>query len=179
VLNFDYHLPSPRSDLHLVNALAGGWGVAGIFTAHSGFPFNVWETTDQARSGYFSGAATPPVDRPSWNPSFTGRVIQGGPIQYYNPNAFILQPAGTLGNVGRDSLAGPGYSQLDLALDRRFNTALLGESGFVEFRGELFNILNHPNFSEPNSAVFTSSAGQITSTVSTSRQVEFSLKLVW
>jgi hypothetical protein len=69
-------------------------------------------------------------------------------------------------------------------------TKLLGDSGAIEFRGELFNVLNHPNFSEPNSAVFAGSltnvtetpiatAGQITSTVGTSRQVELSLKLVW
>jgi hypothetical protein len=164
--------------------------MTGIYTAHTGFPFNPWETVERARSGYFAGGATPPVDRPNWNPNFSGKVIQGGPLQYFNPNAFILQPVGTLGNVGRDSLYGPGYSNLDFAIDKRTNTKLLGDVGTVEFRAELFNLLNHPNFAEPNEAVFAgtltdttetpiSSAGQITSTLGTSREVEFSLKFVW
>jgi hypothetical protein len=115
-------------------------------------------------------------------------VIIGSPTEYYNPNAFILQPVGTLGNVGRDSLIGPGFSQLDLALQRNFKTRLLGDAGNVQFRAEFFNILNHPNFAEPNEAVFAgtltdatetpiSSAGQITSTVGTSRQIEFALRI--
>jgi Carboxypeptidase regulatory-like domain/TonB dependent receptor len=188
--NFLYSLPSPKFDHSFLETLTGGWGIMGIFRTHTGFPFNVWETTERARSGYFAGTATPPVDRPSWNPAFTGSVITGGPTQYYNPNAFILQPVGTLGNVGRNSLTGPGYSQLDFALRKDTKTHLLGEQGGVEFRAEFFNLLNHPNFAEPNSAVFTgalanateapiSSAGQITSTVGTSRQIEFSLKLTF
>ena len=190
VLNFDYQLPSLKSGSHFVKTVLGGWGTTGIYTAHSGFPFNVWETTERARSGYFSGTATPPVDRPSWNPNFTGHVIKGGAIQYYDPNAFILQPVGRLGTVGRDSLYGPGYSQLDFAMMKHFPTKWLDDTSYVEFRGELFNILNHPNLSEPNSAVFSglvgnatetplATAGQITSTVGTSRQIEFALKLVW
>jgi len=190
VLNFDYQFPSPKSGERLVKGLGGGWGMTGIYTAHTGFPFNPWETVERARSGYFAGGATPPVDRPNWNPNFSGKVIQGGPLQYFNPNAFILQPVGTLGNVGRDSLYGPGYSNLDFAIDKRTNTKLLGDVGTVEFRAELFNLLNHPNFAEPNEAVFAgtltdttetpiSSAGQITSTLGTSREVEFSLKFVW
>jgi hypothetical protein len=190
VMNFVYQLPSPTVDSRLVKGVFGGWGLNGIYTAHSGFPFNVWETTERARSGYFSGTATPPVDRPSWNPNFKGNVIKGGPIQYYDPNAFVLQPVGTLGTVARDSLYGPGYSALDISAQRRFMTKLLGDVGYVEFRGELFNVLNRPNFSEPNPAVFAGSltnvtetpiatAGQITSTVGTSRQVELSLKLVF
>jgi hypothetical protein len=95
-----------------------------------------------------------------------------------------------LGNVGRDSLIGPGFSGLDLAIQKDTKPRILGEAGNVQFRAEFFNILNHPNFSEPNSAVFpgtltdttenpNSSAGQITSTVGTSRQIEFSLKVVF
>lgn len=190
VLNFDYQLPSLRTNQPLVKAVLNGWGTAGIYTTHTGFPFNVWETTERARSGYFSGTATPPVDRPSWNPDFHGSVIRGGPIKYYDPAAFMLQPVGTLGNVGRNSLYGPSYSQLDYSMMKHFPVPWPNDTANVEFRAELFNVFNHPNFSEPNGAVFTgsltheaeaplASAGQITSTVGTSRQVELSLKLVW
>jgi hypothetical protein len=163
----------------------------GIYSTHGGFPFNVWETTERARSGYFSGTATPPVDRPSWNPNFTGKVINKGVTQYYNPNAFILQPVGTLGTVGRDSLYGPGYSALDFAVQKRMTIRALGDNRYIQVRAELFNILNHPNLGEPNSAVLAgtltdttetplSTAGQITSTNNnTSRQVELSARIVF
>jgi hypothetical protein len=191
VLNFDYEFPSPEFGNRYLGALARGWGIMGIYSTHGGFPFNVWETTERARSGYFSGTATPPVDRPSWNPNFTGKVINKGVTQYYNPNAFILQPVGTLGTVGRDSLYGPGYSALDFAVQKRMTMRALGDNRYIQLRAELFNILNHPNLGEPNSAVLAgtltdttetpiSTAGQITSTNNnTSRQVELSARIVF
>jgi hypothetical protein len=186
--NFIYNLPSPTWKTPVLGTLARGWGIMGIYRFHTGYPFNVWETTERARSGYFAGTATPPVDRPSWNPNFTGNVITGDPTQYYNPSAFILQPVGTLGNVGRNSLTGPGFSQLDFAVRKQTKARFLGEAGAIEFRAEFFNLLNHPNFAAPNGAVFSgalanatenpiTSAGQITSTVGTSRQVELSLRI--
>jgi hypothetical protein len=189
-LNFIYNLPSLNSNTPVVGTLASGWGIMGIFRAHSGYPFNVWMTIERARSGYFAGAATPPVDRPSWNPNFTGPVITGDPSQWYDPNAFILPPVGTLGNVGRNSLAGPGFAQLDVAIRKNTKAPVFGQSGNVEFRAEVFNLLNRPNFAAPNGAVFTgalanatetplSSAGQITSTVGTSRQVELSVRITF
>jgi hypothetical protein len=189
VSNVLYNLPSPQGH-GMFAAVASGWRVTGIFTAHTGFPFNVWETVERARTGVFGGSANPPVDRPNWNPSFSGPVILGGPAQYYNPNAFVLQPAGTLGNVGRDSLLGPGFAQLDFAVQKDTRLRRLGESGRLEFRAEFFNLFNHPNFAAPNGAVFSgtvtntveaplSTAGQILSTVQPSRQIEFALKVIF
>jgi hypothetical protein len=117
-------------------------------------------------------------------------VITGNPNQYYDPNAFILPPVGTLGNVGRNSLAGPGYAQLDFGIRKQTKAPMFGQSCSVEFRAEFFNLLNHPNFAAPNGAVFIGaltnttetplpSAGQITSTVGTSRQVELSLRIIF
>jgi hypothetical protein len=145
--------------------------------------------TERARSGYFGGAATPPVDRPSFNPNFTGDVITGNPSQWYDPNAFVLPPVGTLGNVGRNSLVGPGFAQLDLAVRKNTKAAMLGSAGNIEFRVEVFNLLNRPNFASPDGGVFTGSlantseaplptAGQITSTVGTSRQIELAVRII-
>ncbi|HWW85327.1 MAG TPA: carboxypeptidase regulatory-like domain-containing protein [Vicinamibacterales bacterium] len=188
-LNFIYNLPSPNWTTPVVGALASGWGVMGIFRAHSGYPFNVWMITERARSGYFGGAATPPVDRPSFNPNFTGDVITGNPSQWYDPNAFVLPPVGTLGNVGRNSLVGPGFAQLDLAVRKNTKAAMLGPAGNIEFRVEVFNLLNRPNFASPDGGVFTGAltntteaplptAGQITSTVGTSRQIELAVRII-
>lgn len=190
VFNYIYNLPSPNTSSRFLGSLVDGWGTMGIYTFHTGFPFNVWETTNRSLSGVFDGAATPPADRPDWNPAFTGHVVQGSPTQYYNPGAFTLQPVGTLGNVGRDSLTGPQYSELDFAMQKDFMMTRFGEGAGIQFRAELFNMLNHPNFSEPSEAVFAgaltdttetplSTAGEITSTLGTSRQIEMSLRLHW
>jgi hypothetical protein len=206
VFNFIYTLPPFGIEQPVLKAMANGWGIMGIYTAHDGFPFNPWETTERARTGVLAGAANPPVDRPDWvsgrNPynathgtsTGCGTIPAGTPLGtpslFFDPCAFVLQPVGTLGNVGRDSLIGPGFSELDFAIQKDTKPHILGEGGDVQFRAEFFNIFNHPNFSEPSEAVFagtltdvaetpTSSAGQITSTVSTSRQIEFSLRVIF
>jgi hypothetical protein len=110
-------------------------------------------------------------------------VILGGPNQYFDPNAFIVPAAGTYGYVGRDTLTGPGLAQLDLSLVK---STPLSEKLRLQFRTEFFNILNHANFATPNTVVFSSAsttpapaAGVITSTASTSRQIQFGLKLLF
>ncbi|MES1260877.1 MAG: carboxypeptidase regulatory-like domain-containing protein, partial [Acidobacteriota bacterium] len=120
-------------------------------------------------------------DRPSLNPAFDGSITQGNPNQWYNPNAFVLPVVGTFGNLGRGVLNGPGLTNLDLSL---FKSLAVTEKTHLQFRAEIFNVLNHANFASPNPIVFTSgaispSAGLITSTVTTSRQIQFGLKLIF
>jgi hypothetical protein len=121
--------------------------------------------------------------RPSWHPAFVGPITSGTPNQYFDPNAFILPPSGTYGNVPRNCLVGPGMSELDLSL---LKTARVSERLNLQFRAELFNILNHTNFGTPNAVVFTSSspvpsstAGLITYTRTTSRQIQFGVKVLF
>jgi hypothetical protein len=190
VINAIYNLPSPKIQERVLSTLTNGWGLSGIFTAHSGFPFTPAETVERSSSGV-SGGSTGfgGIDRPNWNPAFTGNVINGGPTQYFNPNAFVLQPVGQLGNLGRDVLLGPGFADLDFAVKKDTRMPFLGEAGSLEFRAEFFNIFNRPNFTDPNPAVFSgaatdtgtplSTAGQITATVSTSRQIELSLRVIF
>ncbi len=132
-------------------------------------------------------------------------VITGNPNQWFNPNMFHLQPmvpcpnnaaltCGTLGDTARGILRGPGLGNWDFSLVKDTAVSLLGEQGSVEFRAEIFNILNHTNFGMPASAtVFNGAtpvlgayqqaplagAGQITTTVTTSRQIQFVLKLIF
>ncbi len=129
-----------------------------------------------------NGDSRNPV-RPSWNPAFTGPVILGGPNQYFNPNAFLPPTAGTYGNVGRNTLIGPGLAQLDFSV---LKSAALTERTRLQFRAEFFNVLNRANFGTPNEVVFSSAsstpaptAGVITGTSTTSRQIQFGLKLLW
>lgn len=171
VINGTYEFP-------FRNKIWGGWSVSAIETLQSGFPF----TPQLGYNPSNDGDSRNPV-RPNWNPAFTGPVIPGTANQYFNPAAFATPASGTYGNVGRDTLIGPGIAELDLSALKK---TALSEKVTLQFRAELFNILNRANFGTPNAVVFSSAtsgisptAGVITSTSTTSRQVQFGLKLIW
>ena len=162
-------------------AVVSGWTVNSIVTLQGGFPFSPQLSYNPSNNGDTRN----PV-RPFANPAFTGPVTLGNPNQWFNPNAF-LAPANTpanggfYGNVGRDTLIGPGLATWDFSAlkDTRIRERLS-----LQFRAEIFNLLNRANFNLPNVVVFTPSgvsptAGAITSTSTTSRQVQFGLKLLW
>jgi carboxypeptidase family protein len=156
--------------------LAGGWQINWIVTALSGSPFSPLAGSNRSGNGDTANS-----DRPSVNPAFSGPVILGKPTQWFNPNAFLLPAAGTWGNVGRDTLIGPNLRELDLSL---FKTTSITERVNLQFRAETFNLLNRANFNVPALSVFSGtainpSAGIITSTGTTSRQIQFGLKLIF
>ncbi len=177
-INGSYDLPFGRGKTGWQGKLTSGWTLSGIGSVQSGFPF----TPQLGFNPTNNGDSRNPV-RPSWNSSFTGPVILGSPNQYFNPNAFIVPVPGTYGNVGRNTLTGPGLAELDLSASK--NTRL-SERINLQFRAEFFNILNHANFGTPNPVVFSSAtttpsptAGVISYTASTSRQIQFGLKLLF
>ncbi|MBB6145622.1 hypothetical protein HNQ77_003583 [Silvibacterium bohemicum] len=179
VINGTYDLPIGRSaGGRLERTALQGWSVSEIATLQSGFPF----TPQLGYNPTNNGDSRNPI-RPSVNPDFHGKVIEGGPTQYFNPLAFINPVAGTYGNSGRNSLVGPGFANLDASL--RKDTQIT-EGLKAQFRAEFFNILNHTNFGTPNEVVYSAAgttpsptAGVITSTASTSRQIQFGLKLLF
>jgi len=159
------------------HAFKRGWTVNSIVTMQGGFPF----TPQLSYNPSNNGDTRNPV-RPFVNPSFTGPVILGSPNQWFNPAAFLAPPtAGFYGNLGRDTLTGPGLATWDFSLlkDLRIREKLK-----LQFRAEFFNLLNRANFNSPNAVTFTPAgvsptAGLITSTSTTSRQIQFGLKLLW
>ncbi len=184
VINGTYELPFGQgkpwfSGLSSWNErLVSGWSTSAILNVQSGLPF----TPQLGFNPSNNGDSRNPV-RPSVNPDFRGNVIEGGPSQYFNPDAFVVPFAGTYGNLGRNTLNGPGLSELDLSL--RKNTAI-SERVNLQFRSEFFNVLNHTNFGTPNTVVYSSAsttpsptAGVITTTATTSRQIQFGLKLLF
>ncbi|MGH9454591.1 MAG: hypothetical protein ACRD2O_11555, partial [Terriglobia bacterium] len=126
-INGTYELPFGHGKTFLSGAsgwhdkVASGWSLSAIQTLQSGFPF----TPQLGFNPSNDGDTRNPV-RPSFNPNFTGNLIQGGPDQYFNPNAFIAPVNGTYGNVGRDTLIGPGLAELDFSLIK--NTPFDGET---------------------------------------------------
>ncbi len=171
VISVFYQLPS----LH--NRLASGWGAGSVVTLQDGFPF----TPQLSYNPSNSGDTKNPV-RPFVNPNFSGNVIIGSPNEWFNPAAFLAPPnnSGFWGNLGRDTLIGPGLATWDFSV---LKDTRLRENLNLQFRAEFFNILNHANFNTPNPVVFTPAlsptAGVITSTSTTSRQIQFGLKLLW
>ncbi len=158
------------------NRLVSGWQVNTIVSLMSGFPFTPLLGSNRSGDG-----DTRNPDRPSLNPAFSGPVVLGNPNQWFNPQAFILPTAGTYGNLGRGVYSGPGLADVDASL---FKTTAITERANLQFRAEFFNVLNHANFGPPNATVFSSgaissSAGLITTTATTSRQIQFGLKLIF
>jgi len=184
VVSASYALPFGAGKQFLQNApgmgktLVSGWTVNSIVTLQRGFPF----TPQLSYNPSNNGDGKDPV-RPFVNPAFTGPVILGNPNQWFNPAAFLAYPnnSGFYGNLGRDTLIGPGLATWDLSF---LKDTRLRESLALQFRAELFNVLNRANFNFPNPVTFSTSgvsptAGLITSTSTSSRQIQLSLKLVW
>jgi hypothetical protein len=173
--------------------IVSGWTLSGIATVQSGFPF----TPQLGYNPTGSGDTRNPV-RPNVNPAFTGSPYTRGTTaqkvaQYFNPAAFLAPPYGTVGDLSRNSLIGPDFSDVDLALTK--NTHIT-ERMRAQFRAEVFNVLNHTSLQTPTPTVFTSgptqgatanqtapavlspTAGVVTS-AATSRQIQLGLKLLF
>jgi len=170
--NWSYELPT---------RILKGWQLNGIVTAQTGHPFEVREGFN--RSGNLNTVNYAMHERPDVNPAFTGPVIRGGPDRYWDINAFVLQPANRRGNLGRNTLIGPGIVNLDLSLTRSFR---IRDTAHLDFRAESFNLPNRPNFANPAGVTaFTGVSsiaanwGVISSTVTASRQIQLALKLVF
>ena len=183
--NTIYRLPGLASSNSVFGKLLSGWWMSGILSLRTGFSFSPTLNSDRARK---RGGANRP-DRVAGRNN--DNTILGGPDRYFDPLAFSVQPAGFLGNTGRNILRGPGLANLDFSLAKDTPLGFLGEGGKLEFRAEFFNILNRVNFAMPSAAVYAgtgapnvveqplATAGRITSTANTSRQIQLALRLMF
>jgi hypothetical protein len=170
-----YELPFGRNPGG-IGKIIGGWQLSGIATLLSGFP-----VTPQVGSNRSGDGDTRNPDRPVLDPSFTGPILLRQQTQWFNPKAFVLPAVGTYGSVGRGTLVGPGLVDVDLSVAKMTR---ISERASLQFRAEFFNALNRTNFGTPNPIVFSGtaispSAGLITSTATSSRQIQFGLKLMF
>ena len=183
--NFTADIPS--GDLSgPAEALLGGWQVGGIVTIAEGNPVNLNIGFDRAQLDLSRPAEQNPDLRSGAD---SNPVLSDGrnPSKYWSGDSFQLHPAGVLGNLGRNTGTGPGYTNVDFSL---MKDVRLAEDATVQLRLELFNVLNHANFSNPRARVFTSSRGgrdakpsgsfgRISSTASTSRQIQLGIKFLF
>jgi hypothetical protein len=184
VLNFTWEVPSPSSNSALLKWPLSGWQFGGVYKASTGQPFTPILGGDPAGQK---------LDETSQPPTFVGGpgcatlVNPGNPNTYIKTQCLAFPGLNRWGNLGRNSLIGPGISNLDFSVFKNNPVKRISESFNAQFRAEFFNILNRANFASPtqNLAVFDQSgltvpsAGLITSTQTTSRQIQLAIKLIW
>ena len=183
VFNAVYQLPFGRNRTGTAAAIVGGWQVGVIATLASGVPFTPYIGYDYAKDG----SSDQTMQKPDWAAGRNGaNAIIGAPDNWFDSTAFVLPPPGEYGAVGRNSLRGPDLKLVDLSI---FKNVKVGAQN-LQFRVEVFNLLNRANFATPGSnngpsVLFNADgtripgATQITHTVTTSRQVQLGLKVVF
>ncbi|HLJ23512.1 MAG TPA: TonB-dependent receptor [Candidatus Acidoferrales bacterium] len=210
VINYVWDLPTPRG---LKGALAwpvSGWQWNGILTLTGGVPFTALIGGDPLGEnnvdpfGYpnrvTSGGCSSPVNPgnpdsyiklncfslPNAPSSFAAQCVNFPGATQPAPNGQVYC-ANLLGSETRNALIGPGLADFDMSFFKNNPIKKISESFNVQFRAEIFNILNHPNFVPPTDNEFlfnqdgspVPGAGQITRTSTTSRQIQFALKFIW
>ncbi|MCI0421852.1 MAG: hypothetical protein L0312_21920, partial [Acidobacteria bacterium] len=150
-----------------LNWFLGGWQVGAILALRTGQPFTPLISTDLSNTGTTNhpnriGNGALPKEQRSIN-------------RWFDTSAFTLPAEFTYGNGGRNVLFGPGFKNLDFKLGKNF---LFGDGRRIEFRAEMFNFTNTPNFGVPNPTVDLTQGGRITSAASP-RQIQFGLKFVF
>ena len=161
-----YELPLVAGAGGLKKSVFGGWRVNAIFTAQSGAPFTVNLGVDQANIG--AGPAQRPDQQQDPNLPGAART----PERWFNTAAFALPAAFTFGTARRNSVIGPGFASVDMAVAK---TWALGRTSHVEFRWEVFNLLNRVNFDIPNRVFGTANFGRVFSATSP-REMQIGLR---
>ena len=174
-----YDIPRWTAMKGAMNAIVNGWSVSGVVIIESGLPFSITDSRGGTIYGVGgSGSSSYAQFAQGMGPS---NVSISNPTlrHYFNTNVFAPPPVvgnGTgFGNSPKNFMTGPGFWNTDFALVKSFPIA---EPARLEFRAELFNLFNHPNFANPGSNVGSpGSFGIISSTVSSPRIAQFALKL--
>ena len=190
MLSAIWQIPAGFERGSVASALFNDWQVASIVRMRSGNPLTVFVQTNRSRSLWAPslGPGTGP-DRPNYAP---GRgpddAVTGDPNAWFDPTAFVLQPAGRLGNVGRNDLIGPDFRTMDLSFTKSVAWRPVGPAPSLQFRLEIFNVFNRVNFGPPSLVAFSgtgtetaplASFGQIRSTISSARQMQLGVRFTF
>ena len=153
----------------VLSGVLGGWVASGLFQVHSGTPFTPYLPVNN--SGSLAG---------TWFPNRIGSGHLANPTisDWFNAADFVQPAFGTYGDSGRDILFGPSWRQLDVSASKHWKVSKLGEQADVQVRLDASDVLNTPNFSNPNSAIGTPGVGIITG-ANTSRSLQFAGKFTF
>lgn len=140
-MNGYYQLPFLKSNRYL-----GGWEVAGIATARTGLPVNI--AVSRAAGALPDGNTS--GQRPNLVPGVPIYALDQNINNWFNPAAFSAPTNGTWGNLGRYIANGPGASEIDSSLQKRFRVT---EKVALNFRAAAYNLMNHPQYKTPGASV--------------------------
>jgi len=171
--SFGYELPFGPGKPFLSNGgvaayALGGWQVQGILRLASGFPFTV-TSTNVCQCGSFIPQRVNVVSAGN-----LGELDDPTVDHWFDPKAYAVPALGTQGTAGRNTLRGPGTQRVDFSVTRRIPA---GQTR-LEFRAEIFNLLNHVNFGNPDGNISNPTAGMIT-TADDGRAMQFGVRLAW
>jgi hypothetical protein len=166
-----------------------GWQIMNVTTATTGAPFGIYSGVQQTGAGFYNADRPDQVGQPVLSTSRTVREDYFG-LGSANSSYFSIPIGvaggtgpnlGRFGTLGRNTFRGPGFLNFDFAVIKDTPLGSRGgrELGVLEFRAEFFNIFNIVNFGLPNNIVLSQGFGQISKTAGTSRQIQFSLKLIY
>lgn len=165
--SYVWELPMPAADTFARHIL-GGWETTGILQVQSGFPFTVRSGVDNSLNGQSLDTADL-VGQPGLTSGSRGDKVD----RWFNIGAYAVNAIGTVGNVGINTLRGPGLWTFDLGAYKNFR---FGESYQLQFRFEFFNLFNNVNLGTPVSTVTAGGFGRILSTSTPPRVIELGLK---
>ena len=187
VINAQWDIPASSNFHGASRALLAGWQLGGIAQYHSGEPFSVRLTSDQAFTGNSRTHSSAGGQRPDYNPApgcTTNAINPGQPSNYIKTQCFSFPAPGVLGDLGRNTLRGPKYVDVDSSLFKNFGFS--HDRYSLQLRGEVFNVLNHTNFRTQADGLFNKSGGILASasqlpapTLTTSRQIQFGAKFIF
>jgi Carboxypeptidase regulatory-like domain/TonB dependent receptor len=180
VFNGTYLLPFAQNATGMKGILGSGWQISAILNATSGVPFQPYIGFDWAGDKEPDGNA----QRPSLAAGASNNPVTGSVAQWFDPTAFVLPLPGYYGNVGRNTIEGPGLLTLDGSI---FKNTKIASKRTVQLRLEVFNILNRANFNPPDvtGGLFNpdgsrrAAPAQLTSTSTTARQIQLGVKVLF
>jgi hypothetical protein len=172
-LSFGYELPFGPGKTWLSSGgtaayILGGWQVQGIVRLGSGFPFSV-TSSNVCQCGSFIPQRVNLV-----TPGSFGQLDDPTPDHWFDQTAYSVPAAGTQGNAGRNTVRGPGTQQVNVSVSKRFPVG----RARAEFRAEIFNLLNHNNFGNPDANISNLTVGTIT-TADDGRQAQLGFRFAW
>jgi len=184
IANGGWSIPSPATS-GVTSALFGGWQLGVIAAFTSGLPFTTTLQYDASRTGtsrpdYRGG------QRPDLRPGASSNPVTGDPERWFEPSSFTPPEPGFLGNLGRNTLLGPNYANVDLSLVKEMVLPALREGVRVDLRFEFFNLFNKTNLNLPepermhvfNSSGVPEDVGRITS-AAPAREIQLGIRLVF
>ena len=185
-VSYTWELSTPKWARGALAWTVSGWQVGGVFEASSGVPF----TPGFGGDTLGVKSIDPNIDVPNLlsAPGCSSPINPGNPNHYIKTECFsVPNPITLRGNLGRNTLIGPGLINLDSSVFKNNRIKRISDTFNIQFRAEFFNVINHTNFAPPldNRNIFDSTgnpignAGLITSTQTPSRQIQFALKWIW